>query len=148
MTTPWENETERRALQQMTLALVETCFRNSMIEDWHAGREVISPAGDFSDVRIVTPTGEIPYLDASRISDEEMKALMRQVVDAVFTFLNYPEQPIRLGGAAQWDKPTLNATMAAGILRQIAIRDGLDPAVAYAHDDPTVDFSPLSGPQA
>jgi hypothetical protein len=148
MTTPWENETERRALQQMTLALVESCFRNSILEDWHSGREVISPAGDFSDVKIVTPTGEIPYLDASRISDEEMKALMRQVVDAVFTFLSYPEQPIRLGGAAQWDKPKLNATMAAGILRQIAIRNGLDPAVAYAHDDPTVDFSPLSGPQA
>jgi hypothetical protein len=148
MTTPWENETERRALQQMTLALVESCFRNSMIEDWHAGQEVVSPAGDFSDVKIVSPAGEMPYLEASRISQDEIKALMQQVVDAVFTFLSYPEQPIRLGGAAQWDKPKLNERMAAGILRQIAIRNGLDPAVAYAHDDPTADFSPRSKPQA
>jgi hypothetical protein len=148
MTMPWTNETERRALQNMTLALVESCFRNSMLEDWHAGREVISPAGDFSDVKIVTPAGEMPYLDASRISDEEMKALMQQVVDAVFTFLSYPEQPIRLGGAAQWDKPKLNEQMAAGILRQIAIRNGLDPAIAYAAPDPTGDFSPYTKPQA
>jgi hypothetical protein len=146
--TPWASQNEHHALQRLTLALVETCVRNTILEDWHAGREVVSPAGDFSDVKIVTPTGEIPYLDASRISDEEMKALMRHVVDAVFTFLSYPDQPIRLGGAAQWDKPKLNPTMASGILRQIAIRNGLDPAVAYAHDDPTIEFSPLSGPQA
>jgi hypothetical protein len=148
MTTPWENETERRALQHMTLALVESCFRNSMLENWHAGREVVSPAGDFSDVKIVSPAGEIPYLEASRISDPEMKAWTQQVVDAVFTFLSYPDQPIRLGGAAQWDKPKLNERMAAGILRQIAIRNGADPAAAYAHPDPTVDFSPRGKPQA
>ena len=33
-----------RALQRLTLALVESCFRNSILEDWHAGREVVSPA--------------------------------------------------------------------------------------------------------
>lgn len=148
MTTPWTDETERRALQHMALALVESCFRNSILEDWHAGREIISPAGDFSDVKIVTPAGEMPYLDASRISDAEIKALMQQVVDAVFTFLSYPEQPIRLGGAARWDKPKLNEQMAAGILRQIAIRNGTDPAIAYADPDPTVNFSPYAKPQA
>ena len=138
--TPWSDETERRALQRMTLALVESCVRNSLLEDWHAGREVVSPAGDFSDVKIVTPTGEIPYLEASRISDPEMKALMRQVVDAVFTFLSYPEQVIRLGGAARWDKPKLNPAMVKGILRQIAIREGGDPATLYAQDDPPPPF--------
>ncbi len=133
---PWTDEAERRALQRLTLALVESCVRNSLLEDWHAGREVISPAGDFSDVMIVSPAGEIPYLEASRISDPEMKALMRQVVDAVFTFLSYPQQPIRLGGAARWDKPKLNAKMVKGILRQMAIRDGADPAVLYGQDLP------------
>lgn len=127
---PW-SDVERRALQRFTLALVETCVRNSVLEDWHAGRDVISPAGDFSDVKIVSPAGEIPYLEASRISDPEMKALMKSVVDAVFTFLSYPDQPIRLGGAARWDKPKLNERMVEGILRQIAIRDGADPADVY-----------------
>lgn len=132
---PWADQNEQRALQRLTLALVESCFRNSILEDWHAGREVISPAGDFSDVKIVSPAGEMPYLEASRISDPEMKALMRQVVDAVFTFLSYLDQPICLGGAARWDKPKLNAKMVAGILRQMAIRDGADPATLYAQTD-------------
>jgi hypothetical protein len=104
--TPWTDETERRALQRLTLALVESCVRNSVLEDWHAGREVISPAGDFSDVKIVSPAGEIPYLEASRIS------------------------------AARWDKPKLNTKMVKGILRQMAIRDGADPAALYAQDLP------------
>lgn len=69
---------------------------------------------------------------------------MRQVVDAVFTFLSHPGQPIRLGGAARSAK--LNKTMAAGILPQMAIRDGADP-VAYAHADPTADVSPGQRPQ-
>ena len=60
---------------------------------------------------------------------------MRQVVDAVFTFLNDPDQPIRLGGAARWDKPKLNPKMVAGILRQMAIRDVADPATLYAQTD-------------
>lgn len=131
MDEPAPTQTEHRALQRFTLALVETCVRNTILEDWHAGRTVVSPAGDFSDVKIVSPAGEIPYLDASRISDAEMKRLMRQVVDAVFTFLSYPDQPIRLGGASQWDKPKLNKKMVMGILRQRAIRDGADPAKLY-----------------
>ena len=65
---------------------------------------------------------------------------MRQVLDAVFTFLSYPEQPIRLGGAARWDKPKLNEKMVAGILRRMAIRDGADPATVYAQIDPPEPF--------
>ncbi len=129
--TPWADQNEHRAMQRLTLALVESCVRNTVIEDWHAGREVISPAGDFSDVKIVSPAGEMPYLEASRISDPEMKAFIKQVVDAVFTFLSYPDQPIRLSGAARWDPPKLNKAMVAGILRQMAIRDGADPASVY-----------------
>jgi hypothetical protein len=127
---PW-TETERRALARAALALVETCVRNTKIEDWHAGREVISPAGDFSDVKIVTPTGEIPYLEASRISDPEMKAWMIEVTNRVFTFLSFPDQPIQLGGAAGWNMPKLDEKMAQGIRNRIAIRDGADPAAIY-----------------
>jgi len=123
--------TERRALARAALALVETCVRNTKIEDWHAGRDVISPAGDFSDVKIVTPTGEIPYLEASRISDPEMKAWMIEVTDRVFTFLSFPDQPIQLGGAARWNTPKLDEKMAQGIRNRIAIRDGADPATIY-----------------
>jgi hypothetical protein len=132
----------------MTLALVETCVRNTVIENWHAGREVISPAGDFSDVKIVSPAGEIPYLEASRISDPEMNAFIKQVVDAVFTFLSYPDQPIRLGGAARWDPPKLNAAMVAGILRRMAIRDGADPASLQGERGPPEAFRKPDEPWA
>jgi len=124
-------ETERRALARAALALVESCVRNTKIEDWHAGREVVSPAGDFSDVKIVSPAGEIPYLEASRISDAEMKAWMIEVTNRVFTFLSFPDQPIQLGGAARWNTPKLDEKMAQGIRNRIAIRDGADPAAIY-----------------
>ena len=61
--------------------------------------------------------------------------ILMRLVDAAFTFLSYPNQPIRLGGAARWDKPKLNEKMVAGILRQMAIRDGADPATLYAQTD-------------
>lgn len=127
---PW-TEIERQALARATLALVETCVRNTKIEDWHAGREVVSPAGDFSDVKIVSPAREIPYLEASRISDAEMKAWMIEVTNRVFTFLSFPDRPIQLGGAARWNTPKLDEKMAQGIRNRIAIRDGTDPAAIY-----------------
>ncbi len=127
---PWTMR-ERKALEHLTLALVETCVRNTIIEDWHAGAEIVSPAGDFSDVKIVTPDGEMPYLKTSRISDEEMKALMIQVTNRVFTFLSFPEQPLRLDAAARWNTPILDERMATVIRRRIALRDGADPAEIY-----------------
>jgi hypothetical protein len=128
---PW-TKAERQDLARITLALVETCVRDTLLEDLHTGRTPISPAGDFSDVKIVSPAGEIPYLQASRISDEEMKALMIQVANRVFTFLSFPDHPIRLGGAARWDAPQLDEAMMGAIRRQRAIRDGADPATVYA----------------
>jgi hypothetical protein len=56
-------------------------------------------------------------------------------------FLSYPDQPIRLSGAARWDKPKLDPKMVAGILRRIAIRDGADSAALYAQTDLPEPFS-------
>lgn len=68
------------------LSLVEQCVRNSGPEDLHAGTVPGSATGDFSDVKVVTPYGEIPWTRLSRISDEKMKALMIEVTNKVFTF--------------------------------------------------------------
>lgn len=51
------------------------CFRNTEIENIHAGTAPSSATGDFSDVKVATPFGEIPWNQLSRISQEEMKAL-------------------------------------------------------------------------
>ena len=63
------------------------CVRNTCIEDVHAGVEPSSKAGDFSDAKLVTPYGEIPWNKLSRIRNDEMREFMKQVVDRLYTVL-------------------------------------------------------------
>src|SRR5262245_9065319 len=64
------------------------CFRNTRLEEFHAGRSPSTEAGDYSDVNVVTPFGEIPWHKLSRLNDEEMKALMIDVVDRCYVFVH------------------------------------------------------------
>jgi hypothetical protein len=82
-------ETARR----LVIAMAVLCVRNTSIEDVHAGIEPHSPAGDYSDVKVVTPVGEIPWPHASRIRDAEMRAFMKQVVDRLYTVLLRLDEP-------------------------------------------------------
>ena len=100
-------------LKQLALALAVVCVRNTGIEDIHSRFEPASAAGDFSDVKVVTPYGEIPWNKTSRISDEEMRAFMREVVDRLYTSLLRVEDPdfvqrlLRYAERAKrnWDEP-------------------------------------------
>ncbi len=51
------------------------CVRNSYLEDLHAGMFPSSQTGDYTDVKVVSPYGEIAWNRLGRISDEEMKRL-------------------------------------------------------------------------
>lgn len=82
---------DRKINTRLALTLVETCVRNTGLETLHAGRFPVSATGDFSDVTVVTPFGEIPWMEVSRISDLEMKALMIEITDRVFTYLTHPD---------------------------------------------------------
>ena len=62
---------ELRKLEVFATALVETCVRDSQLEQLHAGITPDSQTGDLSDVKVVSPYGEIPWTDVSRISDDE-----------------------------------------------------------------------------
>ena len=79
-----ENELLRKRLAKF-MAL--ECFRNSKLEDLHAGTFPCSEADDYSDVKVVSPYGEIAWNKLSRLSDPEMKALMIDVVNRCDTFL-------------------------------------------------------------
>ena len=68
--------------------MAQQCFRNTEIENIHAGLVPSSSTGDFSDVKVVTPFGEIAWNELSRISQEEMKALNIECVDKCYTFLS------------------------------------------------------------
>lgn len=113
------------------LALVETCFRNTSLEDLHAGLAPESARGDFEDVKVVWPGGEIAWNRLSRISDEEMKALMIEAVNKVYTFISAPEELLVLGGAARWNRPQLDPSMHRVAQRRAAIRQGLSQEEAW-----------------
>jgi len=67
--------------------LVHRCFRNSVLEDLHAGIAPESKTGDYSDVVVSTPFGEIPWRKLSRFDDAEMKKLMIDVVQKLYEFI-------------------------------------------------------------
>ena len=66
-------------------AIVLHCMRNTGLEELHAGVYPDSATGDYTDVKVVSPYGEIPWNKASRISDAEMRSLMRHCVNRVYT---------------------------------------------------------------
>ena len=109
-----------RDLEVFAKSLIETCMRNSELENLHAGVTPDSATGDYTDVKVVTPYGEIPWAQLSRISDEEMKALMIDVVDRVYTYLRYPQALARLGRAAAWQTPKLHPDMMTVVRRRRA----------------------------
>lgn len=63
------------------------CFRNTELESLHAGKYPGSSSGDYSDVKVVSPFGEIPWTNLSRLSDDEMKVLMIQVTHLCYNLL-------------------------------------------------------------
>jgi hypothetical protein len=97
--------------------LVLQCFRNSMLEDLHAGYSPSSASGDYSDVSVSSPYGVIPWPKVSRLNDDEMKRLMIDVVDRAYRFIHTlfdestgGELLLRLAERdplPQWKEPTL-----------------------------------------
>ena len=79
------NEMLRKRLAKF---MAQQCFRNTELEKLHAGTVPSSQAGDFTDVKVVTPYGEIPWSQLSRLSDQEMKVLMIDVVNKTYTYLS------------------------------------------------------------
>ena len=97
--------------------LVLQCFRNSVLEDLHAGISPDSEVGDYSDVRVSSPYGDIPWPKVSRLNDDEMKRLMIDVVNRTYHFIHRlfdentcGELLLRLAESdplPRWNEPTL-----------------------------------------
>ena len=68
--------------------MILQCFRNSMLEDLHAGTSPSSASGDYADVTVTSPYGVIPWSNVSRLNDDEMKRLMIDVVDRTYHFIH------------------------------------------------------------
>ncbi|GEM_PF-502163 len=114
------------------LMLAETGVRNSALEELHMGVSPETAVGDYSDVKVVTPYGEIPWSQLSRIDDEEMKGLMIQVVDRLYTILSHPDAFTRLMGAGRWNRPQLHPGMMDSVARWKARQAGMAEAEVQA----------------
>ena len=96
-------------MKRLAKLIALECFRNSKLEDLHAGIYPSSQSGDYSDVKVVTPYGEISWERLGRFSDDEMKVLMIDVVDRCYEFLS----------------EILDHRSAAAIIERLKLRDPL-----------------------
>lgn len=115
-----KRQDEERIAALLAKAMAMVCVRNTMLENIHAGRMPVTNTGDFSDVFVIDGDGnQIPWNELSRIDDDEMRDLMRQVVNRLYTFqIRFGEPEFRafadrwLGAAHKWDEPELDAGLA------------------------------------
>jgi hypothetical protein len=113
---------QRLLLEKIAQSLVEVCVRNAL-ENLHAGIFPSSRTGDYSDVTVVTPYGEIPWAQVSRISDAEMKPLMIDIVNKTFTFLRFLEElAVESAKIRRWDRPKLDRDLMIAVRRRRATR--------------------------
>lgn len=114
-------EDEQRVAARLAKIMAMICVRNSRLEDLHAGQVPTTRTGDYSDVFVVDADGRhIPWPDVSRIDDDEMRTLMRDIVNRLHTFHLCAEEP-RLQAkvarwmtvASQWDEPAIDPKVLA-----------------------------------
>lgn len=112
---------EQRVAARLAKIMAMMCVRNSKLEDLHAGPVPATHTGDYSDVFFVDADGRrIPWPDVSRIDDDEMRALMRDIVNRLYTFhLCADEAGLQaevtrwMTVASRWDEPTIDPRMLA-----------------------------------
>jgi len=108
-----------RIAARIAKVIAMICVRNSCLEDLHAGQVPVTRTGDWSDVVVIDAAGNrIPWAEVSRIDDNEMRALMRDVVNRLYTFHLKPDDPALraeverwISMANNWDEPKLETRM-------------------------------------
>lgn len=72
------------------LLAVQGVRNNTDLEYLHLGNGPKSDTGDYSDVKVVYPSGEIEWNRLSRINDREMRSLMLSIERALeYTLISY-----------------------------------------------------------
>ena len=107
-------------------AMAVMCVRNTILEDIHDGIHPVSHTGDFSDVVVIDANGRrIPWTRVAHIQQDEMRELMRQIVNRLYTVnLNAGDMDF-LGmldwaamEAGKWDEPELDEVTIRGLERR------------------------------
>lgn len=124
--TPAMNEEdEKRIAAKLAKIMAMMCVRNTSLEDLHAGLVPVTRTGDYSDVVVRDADGrEIPWSSVSHIDDDHMRALMRQVVNRLYTFHLKTDDPAFRAYverwtqvAEKWDEPELDFGFAPSVDR-------------------------------
>jgi hypothetical protein len=120
--------TNDKFLKRLSKTMVRNCFRNSPLEDIHAG-DGPDTYDQYRDTKVVWPGGECSWDKASRITQDEMKELMIYAVNHVYTVLhelvNGPNFE-NIYGVVQmfeaipdWNEPELDASFSSFLRDQI-----------------------------
>jgi hypothetical protein len=112
-------EDEKRIAAKLARSMAMLCVRNTHLETIHAGKTPVTRTGDWSDVTVVDADGNrIPWTDVSHISDDQMRDLMRDIVNRLYTFHLCSDDPrLRaeierwMAVAGQWDEPEIDQRM-------------------------------------
>ena len=110
---------EERIAARLAKVMAMMCVRNTRLENLHAGPVPVTRTGDYSDVMVVDAEGRrIPWAEVSRIDDVEMRELMKDIVNQLYTFqmrIDDPEFQAWIDRwdavAGKWDEPELVETV-------------------------------------
>lgn len=84
---PMNRDNEKRIAAKMAKTLAMMCVRNTGLETLHSGIVPVTHAGDYSDVRVIDADGrEIGWNAVSHLDDDQMRDLMREIVNRLYTF--------------------------------------------------------------
>jgi hypothetical protein len=110
---------EKRIAARLAKIMAVMCVRNTKLEDLHAGLAPVTRAGDYSDVVVIDADGrEILWTEVSHIDDDQIRDLMRQIVDRLYAFHLKCDDPAFqeeidrwLRVAETWDDPKLDRSL-------------------------------------
>ena len=113
---------EKRMAAKLARIMGMLCVRNTHLETIHAGMSPITRTGDYSDVFVVDADGRrLPWTDVSHIDQDEMRDLMREIVNRLYTFHLCADDPKLqaqierwMGIAGKWDGPEIDQRMISG----------------------------------
>ena len=110
---------EKRIAAKLAKIMAMLCVRNTQLEMLHAGLGPITRTGDYSDVFVVDADGRrILWSEVSRIDEDEIRQLMQEIVNRLYTFYLEADDPKLqatierwMGAATKWDEPDIDPRM-------------------------------------
>ena len=110
---------EKRVAARLARIMAMLCVRNTQLETLHSGLTPVTRTGDYSDVFVVDADGRrIPWTEISRIDEDEMRQLMQEIVNRLYTFhleANDPKLQATIerwmDAATKWDEPEIDHRM-------------------------------------